>query len=49
MAKVYVSHNNIISSLGFDSDSVVKNICNNISGLQRIDDKKILPNPFYSL
>jgi len=48
MIKVYVSHNNIISSLGFDSESVVKNIHNEISGVQRIDDTTLFPQPFYA-
>ena len=48
MSKVYVSHNNIISSLGFTSETVVANISNEISGLQRIDNKSILPKPFYT-
>jgi 3-oxoacyl-[acyl-carrier-protein] synthase-1 len=48
MRKVYVSHNNIISSLGFTSEAVVKNIHSEVSGLQKIDDKSILPKPFYT-
>lgn len=48
MTKVYVSHTNIISSLGFNTETVVENIHNEVSGLQRIDDKSILPEPFYT-
>ncbi|MFD2542746.1 beta-ketoacyl-[acyl-carrier-protein] synthase family protein [Lacinutrix gracilariae] len=48
MSKVYVSHNNIISSLGFTSEAVVAKISKEISGLQRIDDTSILPEPFYT-
>ncbi|QRM88870.1 beta-ketoacyl synthase [Lacinutrix sp. WUR7] len=48
MSKVYVSHNNIISSLGFSSEAVVEKISNEVSGLQRIDDKSVLPEPFYT-
>lgn len=48
MRKVYVSHNNIISSLGFTSEAVVKNIHNEVTGLQKIDDKSILPEPFFT-
>lgn len=48
MRKVYLSYNNIVSSYGFDSASAIQNISNEISGLQLTDDKKILPNPFYS-
>ena len=48
MSKIYASYNNIISSLGFDSETVVQNIHNENSGLQLIDDKDLLPTPFYS-
>lgn len=48
MHKVYLSHNNIVSSFGFDSTSAIQNISNEVSGLQLTDDKSILPNPFYS-
>ncbi|MBE9488859.1 MAG: beta-ketoacyl synthase, partial [Bacteroidetes bacterium] len=48
MSKVFVSYNNIISSLGFDSETVVRNIHNEVSGLKLVDDTNILPEPFYS-
>lgn len=48
MNKIYASYNNIISSLGFDSESVVQNIHDQNSGLQLIEDKSILSQPFYS-
>ncbi len=48
MTNIYVSHNNIVSSLGFSSQTVVEQIHNETSGLQRIHDTSILPNPFYS-
>jgi len=48
MSKVFVSYNNIISSLGFDSETVVKKIHNEVSGLHLINDANILPEPFYS-
>ncbi len=48
MNKVYISHNNIISSLGFTSDAVVGNIKNEVSGLQLITNNHVLPEPFYS-
>ena len=48
MSKVYLSYNNIISSLGFDSKSVVENIHNEVSGLALINDEKLFPQPFYS-
>jgi len=48
MSKVYLSYNNIISSLGFDSKSVVENIHNEVSGLTLINDKALFSKPFYS-
>ncbi|RSK41380.1 beta-ketoacyl-[acyl-carrier-protein] synthase family protein [Mangrovimonas spongiae] len=48
MSKVYLSYNNIISSLGFNSNSVVNKIHEGGSGLTKIHDTSILPNPFYS-
>ncbi|MEP3208034.1 MAG: beta-ketoacyl synthase N-terminal-like domain-containing protein [Maribacter sp.] len=48
MSKVYLSHNNITSSYGFDSASAIKNIREEIAALQLVHDKNILPNPFYS-
>lgn len=48
MSKIYVSHNNIISSLGFTSESVVDNIHNKVSGLEYIDNISMLPEPFYA-
>lgn len=48
MSKVYLSYNNIISSLGFDSETVVENIANEISGLQQVSNPGIIPEPFYS-
>lgn len=48
MNNIYLSHNNIISSLGFDSETVATNIGNKMSGLQHVDDSKLLPQPFYA-
>ena len=48
MSKVYVSHNNIISSLGFSSEAVVQNIHGEKTGLKRIVDQNLLSIPFYS-
>ena len=48
MNNCYVSHNNIVSSFGFDSASAIENIKNEISGLSLVTDKNILPNPFYA-
>ncbi|MGB7392923.1 MAG: beta-ketoacyl synthase N-terminal-like domain-containing protein [Pricia sp.] len=48
MNSVYLSHNNIVSSLGFDSATVVDAISAEISGLQLVEDMSILDRPFYS-
>ncbi len=48
MHNTYLSHNNIVSSLGFDSINVVDKISNEISGLQLVHEPKILEYPFYS-
>ncbi len=48
MRSTFLSHNNIISSLGFDSVAVVTQISNEVSGLRLIDNPKILDHPFYS-
>ena len=48
MSKVYLSHNNIISSLGFDSETVVSQIANEVSGVSLVDDRKIFQQPVYS-
>ncbi len=46
MVKTYLSYNNIFSSLGFDSESVVENISKGVSGLDRYEDASLLPEPF---
>ncbi|MAB57933.1 MAG: beta-ketoacyl synthase [Aequorivita sp.] len=46
MSKTFVSHNNILSNLGFDSETVVENISKGKSGLEKFDDASILPEPF---
>ena len=46
MGEVFLSHNNIVSSFGFDSASAMENIKNEISGLNLVTDTSILPNPF---
>ncbi|SDD62985.1 3-oxoacyl-[acyl-carrier-protein] synthase-1 [Pricia antarctica] len=48
MNSTYLSQNNIISSLGFDSLSVVSHISDEVGGLRLIDEPKILDRPFYS-
>lgn len=48
MNKIFLSHNNIISSLGFTSESVVENIHNEISGLKIVENENLLNEPFCS-
>ncbi|WP_053991952.1 beta-ketoacyl synthase N-terminal-like domain-containing protein [Mangrovimonas sp. TPBH4] len=48
MNKVYVSHNNIVSSLGFDSVSVVEKVKSEITGIDLVENKALHPEPFYS-
>lgn len=44
--KTDISHNNIFSSLGFDSETVVENISNGNTGLQKYNNPSLLPEPF---
>ncbi|MCK0188579.1 beta-ketoacyl synthase N-terminal-like domain-containing protein [Arenibacter sp. F20364] len=48
MNKTYLSYNNIVSALGFDSPRVVQNIHEGISGITLIEDENLFPNPFYA-
>src|SRR5690606_32461684 len=48
MNKTYLSYNNIVSSLGFDSPTVIRNIRDGRSGIGPISDKDLLPVPFYA-
>lgn len=48
MNNVYLSYNHIISSLGFSSEAVVKNIHDEISGLQSVEDSSLLNEVFCS-
>ena len=48
MTEAYLSYNNIVSSLGFDSETVVNSIHNEVSGLQLIEDKARFSQPFFS-
>lgn len=47
MAKIYLSYNNILSSLGFDSVSVVDAVAKEQTGIALVDDKAIFQSPFY--
>ncbi len=48
MKKIFVTYNNIVSSLGFDTVSNIENISREVSGIKRIDNEKLLREPFYS-
>lgn len=48
MRKVFVTYNNIISSLGFDTFSNVQNVSKEISGIKKHSNKKIFQTPFYA-
>ncbi len=48
MNRTYLSYNNIVSSLGFDSPTVVKNIHEGLSGITLIEDENLFPDPFYA-
>ena len=46
--EVYISHTNTITPLGFDVSTNVKNILNGLSAIQKVEDKQLLPVPFYA-
>ncbi|MDN3723337.1 beta-ketoacyl synthase N-terminal-like domain-containing protein [Aequorivita sp. SDUM287046] len=46
MTEIFISYNNIFSNLGFDSETVVAQIENGKSGLQKLENKSLLPEPF---
>jgi 3-oxoacyl-[acyl-carrier-protein] synthase-1 len=48
MKQIAVTYNNIISSLGFDTASNIENVSKEISGVKRINEEKLLQEPFYS-
>ncbi|WP_299529963.1 beta-ketoacyl synthase N-terminal-like domain-containing protein [Ulvibacterium sp.] len=45
MDKIYVSHNSIVSCLGNDSQTVIQKIKDGVSGLQPVNDPKLLDQP----
>ena len=47
MHKIYLSNNNIVTSLGFDSNTVVNAIENDESGISLIDDENVFLKAFY--
>jgi 3-oxoacyl-[acyl-carrier-protein] synthase-1 len=48
MNKVYLSHNNIVSSYGFDSSWAIDAITKEETALRSTEDISILPRPFFS-
>ncbi|MBK5212161.1 MAG: beta-ketoacyl synthase [Flavobacteriaceae bacterium] len=46
MIKTFLSHNNIFSSLGFESETVVEKISKGISGLEKQENSPLLPEQF---
>ncbi len=48
MSSIYLSHNNIVSSLGLDSKTVVTAVRNEHSGLCLVEDETLLPESFYA-
>lgn len=47
MSKVYLSHHNIVSALGFTAKEVIRNIKNEVSGVSLIDNPAYFNTPFY--
>lgn len=48
MSKIYLSHNNIISSYGFSSIEAVTKIKNEITSVKQVKDENLMSKPFYS-
>ncbi len=48
MSKIYLSHNNIVSAYGFNTQSAIKNIGKEISSVKQFNDKSIMSEPFFS-
>ena len=48
MPDVYISADNIISSLGFTTQENISNIKKNITGIKLIDNRNISPTPIYA-
>lgn len=46
--KVYIADTNIITPLGFDVPSNVKKVLEGFSGIQEVEDKNLMPLPFYA-
>jgi len=48
MSDVYITADNIISSLGFNTQENISNIKKNITGIKLINDPILSPTPFYA-
>jgi len=48
MKEVFVSYNNIASSLGFNTLSNIENVSKGVSGIKKHDNKKLRETPFYA-
>jgi len=48
MNNVYLSHNNIVSSYGFDSNATIDQISNETTSVVLNNDLSVLPKPFYA-
>ncbi|MET2985344.1 beta-ketoacyl synthase N-terminal-like domain-containing protein [Aureibaculum conchae] len=48
MSKIYLTYNNIISSLGFTTAENIESVSKGISGIKKVDDKNLSQIPFYS-
>ncbi|PKA83223.1 3-oxoacyl-[acyl-carrier-protein] synthase-1 [Ulvibacter sp. MAR_2010_11] len=48
MKQVYLSYNNIISPLGFDSKTVVENVLKEKSGISEVSNPKLSPASFHA-
>lgn len=46
--QVYIAQTNCITPLGFDVDSNVEKMLRNISGIQKHENGKLMPHPFYA-
>jgi 3-oxoacyl-[acyl-carrier-protein] synthase I len=46
--KVYITHTNCITPIGFDVKTNVENIINGVSGIQQHEDTALMKTPFYA-
>ncbi len=48
MNNIYLSYNNIVSSLGFNSEAVVYNVERGISGIKKVNNDKLFNKDFFA-